>query len=385
MIYLDNAATSYPKPRAVTEECVRCMRDYGGNPGRGSHPLSLRAAEKIYECREEIAHLFASPFPENVSFTMNATMALNTVIKGVLKKGDHVLISDMEHNAVLRPIYKLAHEGYITYSVFPTFVNDPNRTSGKILAAITALLRHETRLLVASHASNICSATLPLEEIGKLCHRHGIFFCVDAAQSAGHLPIDVGAMHIDALCFPSHKGLLGPQGAGGILWGENTFANTLVEGGGGYHSFDPEMPLELPERFEAGTLPTPSIAGLCEGIRTLRLLGIEKMHERVTYLNSRLSSHLSALPGITLHAKHHVGEVLLFSADAFPADTIGKELSDLGFCVRTGYHCAPLAHTTLSTPKGGCVRVSPSFYTEVEEIDEFANVLEDILRNADKK
>lgn len=385
MIYLDNAATSYPKPRAVTEEVLSCMRDYGGNPGRGSHPLSLRAAEKVYECREEIARLFSSPYPENVCFSMNATMALNTVIKGVLKKGDHVLISDMEHNAVFRPIYKLAREGIITYTIFPTFANDTARTEGRILASISAHIRRETRMLVASHASNICSATLPIEAIGKLCRRHGIFFCVDAAQSAGHLPINVTDMRIDALCFPSHKGLLGPAGAGGVLWGEEPVAKTLIEGGSGYHSFDPEMPTESPERYEAGTLPTPSIAGLCEGIRILNLQGIEKMHDYVSSLTQRLSEHLSTLSSVTVHAKHHTGEVLLFSSDHVSADTLGNELSKRGFCVRTGYHCAPLAHTSLGTPEGGGVRVSPSFYTEIEQIDEFANATEDILKNFKKK
>lgn len=380
MIYLDNAATSYPKPRAVTEEVLSCMKDYGGNPGRGSHTLALRAAEKVYECREEVARLFSSPTPESVCFSMNATMALNTVIKGVLKKGDHVLISDMEHNAVFRPIYKLFCEGRISYTVFPTYTADPDRTEGKILAAISACIRKETRMLVISHASNICSASLPLEAIGNLCRRHGIYFCVDAAQSAGHLPINVPKMKIDALCFPSHKGLLGPAGAGGIVWGSSPIAKTLIEGGSGYHSFDPEMPEELPERYEAGTLPTPCIAGLCEGIRILNLQGVEKMHDYVTSLNRRLGTQLSAIPKVTVHAKHHIGEVLLFSAERVLADALGTELSKRGFCVRTGYHCAPLAHMTLGTPEGGAVRVSPSFYTEKEEIDAFCNATEDILK-----
>ncbi len=380
MIYLDNAATSYPKPRAVIEECVASMRDYGGNPGRGSHPLSLRAAEKIYECREEVARLFSSPRPENVSFTMNATMALNTVIKGVLKSGDHVLISDMEHNAVFRPIHALASLGKITYSIYPTFVLSPERRDEEILRAIKSRIRRETRLLIASHASNICSATLPIAKIGALCRERGILFCVDAAQSAGHLPIDVSSMQIDALCFPSHKGLLGPQGAGGIVWGDGIDARTLIEGGSGYDSFNPEMPPEAPERYEAGTLPTPSIAGLCEGIRTLQLQGVEKMHEHVTALCTRLSAHLSAFPTVTVHVRHHTGELLLFSVRHLSSDTVAGELAKKGICVRSGYHCAPMAHTALKTPVGGAVRVSPSFYTDEEEIDEFASVLEDVLK-----
>lgn len=380
MVYLDNAATSFPKPYAVTREIEECLRHYCGNPGRGSHVLALRASEKIYECREALAALFGSHHPERLSFAFNATTALNTVIKGVLREGDHVLFSDVEHNAVRRPVHKLAAEGRISYDVFPTLAAKENAAMEELLAGIEACIRPNTRLLIAAHASNICSLTLPLSEIGALCHRHGILFCVDAAQSAGHLPIDVEGMQIDALCFPSHKGLLGPQGCGGVLWGENITAETLVEGGSGFHSLDPYMPEEPPERYEAGTLPTPAIAGLLEGVRTVQRLGIDRIHARIRAKNARLQAHLEALHGITVHARHHTGAVLLFSASPLSSDALGRALNARGFCVRAGYHCAPLAHATLATPEGGAVRVSPSLYTTNEEIDRFANAVEDILQ-----
>ena len=176
MIYLDNAATSFPKPRRVAEEQLRCMQVYGGNPGRGSHALALAAAEKIYECREELASFFGCPNPENVIFTMNTTMALNTAIKGLLHNGDHVLISDMEHNAVFRPIYKLARDGGITYDMFETFPTNSARTAQMICASILQKLRPNTRMLICAHASNICSATLPLAQIGALCRKKA--FCL---------------------------------------------------------------------------------------------------------------------------------------------------------------------------------------------------------------
>ncbi|MBQ7335146.1 MAG: aminotransferase class V-fold PLP-dependent enzyme, partial [Clostridia bacterium] len=246
MIYLDNAATSFPKPWRVTEEQARCMKFYCGNPGRGSHTLAMRAAEKIYECREEAATLFGSPHPENLIFTMNTTLALNTAIKGLLHDGDHVLISDMEHNAVFRPIYKLARERRITYDIFPTYPTAPTRSATQICEGISKRIRPNTRMLICAHASNICSAVLPLEEIGALCRRKKILFVVDAAQSAGHLSIDMERMQIDALCVPGHKGLLGPQGTGILLLGNGIVADTLAEGGSGFNSLDGNMPEEAP-------------------------------------------------------------------------------------------------------------------------------------------
>lgn len=379
MIYLDNAATSFPKPRRVVEEQLRCMQSYCGNPGRGSHSLALAAAEKIYECREELASFFGSANPENVIFTMNTTMALNTAIKGLLRSGDHVLLSDMEHNAVFRPIYKLASEGGITYDVFETFPTNPTRTSEMICASILEKLRSNTRMLICAHASNICSATLPLREIGTLCRKKGILFVVDAAQSAGHLPINIAEMQIDALCSPGHKGLWGPQGCGILVLGDGIVADTLIEGGSGYNSLAGNMPKEAPERYEAGTLPTPAIAGLLEGIREIKRLGLAHIHSHECALMTRLCERLLSMPKATLYAPHHKGSVLLFSLQDLSADRVGAFLNERGFCVRTGFHCAALAHATLGTPPSGAIRVSPSLFNTVAQIDAFADAVKDLL------
>ena len=381
MIYLDNAATSFPKPFGVTEEQARCMRQYCGNPGRGSHALALAASEKIYECRSAVAELFGFDHPENVMFTMNTTIALNTVIKGLLHYGDHVLLSDMEHNATFRPIYKLAREGYISYDIFSTFPNDPKTTPVDICRAIEHKIKPCTSMLICAHASNICSAVLPIAEIGALCRRYGILFVVDAAQSAGHIPIDVERMQIDALCAPGHKGLLGPQGSGFFLLREGLSADTLTEGGSGYNSLDGNMPKESPERYEAGTLPTPAIAGLCEGIRAVRRYGVENIGRHERDLNAFLQAHLSKLPRVKVYAPHHIGSVLLFNIEGISADVVGQALDKRGICVRCGYHCSALGHATLGTPAGGAVRVSPGIFTTRAEMQALLGAVEELCKN----
>lgn len=380
MIYLDNAATSFPKPRGVTEEQARCMRTYCGNAGRGSHRLAMRSAQKIYECRCEAAELFGSDAPERVIFTPNTTASLNIAIKGLLRTGDHVLISDMEHNAVFRPIYKLAREGKVSYDIFPTATNDPFRTDGEICAAIERLIKPNTRMLVCAHASNICSAVLPIGAIGALCKRHGILFVVDAAQSAGHIPIDVGESSISALCVPGHKGLLGPQGSGLLLLGDGIYADTLIEGGSGYHSLEGGMPEEAPERYEAGTLPTPAIAGLCKGIRAVRRMGVEEIGAHERRMSLYLQERLIDFPRVTVYTPHHVGSVLLFNVEGMAADEVGEHLNQRGICVRAGYHCAALAHATLGTPAGGAVRVSTGYSTTEKHMDALLRAMGDLCR-----
>ena len=382
MIYLDNAATSFPKPRSVTEEQARCMRLYCGNPGRGSHALAMAAAERIYECRCAVAELFGSERPENVAFSMNTTTALNTVIKGLLRAGDHVLLSDMEHNAVFRPIYKMAREGIVSYDVFPTFPNDPKAAPSDICRAIEGLIKPQTRMLICAHASNICSAVLPLAEIGALCQRRGILFVVDAAQSAGHIPIEVERMQIDALCAPGHKGLLGPQGVGFFLLRSGLVADTLTEGGSGYHSLNGNMPQEAPERYEAGTLPTPAIAGLCEGIRAVRRYGVEEIGRHERELNAYLQELLSVLPRVRIYTPHLIGSVLLFNIEGIPADLVGDALDRQGICVRCGYHCTALGHTTLGTAAGGAVRVSPGIFTARAEMRALAEAVATLCKQS---
>ncbi|MBQ8432353.1 MAG: aminotransferase class V-fold PLP-dependent enzyme [Clostridia bacterium] len=380
MIYLDNAATSFPKPARVSDEMLRCMRQYCGNPGRGSHALAMEAAERIYACREEAAAFFGVSSPENVIFTPNTTVALNMAVKGLLRQGDHVLLSDMEHNAVYRPVQKLKNQGRITFDVFPSLVTHPEATVADLCMGIAKCLRPNTRMLICTHASNICSWKAPLRELGAFCRRHGLLFVVDAAQSAGHEVIDMKEMAIDALCVPGHKGLLGPQGSGMLLLGDGIMADTLLEGGSGYNSLDAEMPLEAPERYEAGTLATPAIVGLCEGIREVKRLGVASIARHIAGLNARLQNHLRHLPGVRIYAPQHSGAVLLFGVEGISADGVGDWLNRCGFCVRAGYHCSALGHTTLNTPPGGAVRVSPGIYNTKEQMDHFASAVEELLK-----
>ncbi len=373
--YLDNAATTFPKPQGVYDEVYRCMTRYCGNPGRGSHSLSLLAARKIFECRSLIADMFGVGDIERIVFTMNTTYALNTVIKGLLNQGDHVIISDMEHNAVLRPIWKLADEGVIEYDVFSTMVKDARRSPTLICAKIASLLRPNTKMVICSHASNICSAVLTIAQIGAFCQRHSLLFVVDAAQSAGHYPISVDKMGISALCMPSHKGLYGPQGGGIIALGENIMLDTLIEGGNGINSLDAAMPDFSPERYEAGTLPTPIIAGLCEGLRAVNERGIKAISEHEASLFISAREALCNIPRISLYGADHVGSTLLFSMSGMSSEQLASRLDSFGICSRGGFHCSALGHKTLGTPEDGAVRISFGIFNHHRDIDSLAKAL----------
>ena len=386
MIYLDTAATTCPKPASVSAEVARCIRSYCGNPGRGSHALSRSAAEKIYECREEAASFFGLDAPENVIFTVNTTAALNMAIKGLLHHGDHVLISDMEHNAVLRPIAELARRGEITYDVFPTFSGEDRvPAADEICCAISQRIRPQTRAVICTHASNICSASLPIAEIGALCHDHGLYLIVDGAQSAGILPIDMQSMHVDVLCVPGHKALYGIPGSGMLLLSPGLRLTTLIEGGNGVNSLDDGMPDIAPERYESGTLPTPAIAGLCEGIRFVRRIGRQAMEEHERALGRRMIEMLANTQGVKVYAPQFVGSTVLFTVDEMPSDAVGRALDARGFCVRCGFHCAALGHRTLGTPQSGAVRASFGIFNRFGQIERFYRALQEIRHDASAK
>lgn len=372
IVYLDNAATTFPKPRAVLSETARCLRYYCGNPGRSSHPLARAAAGKIYECRERIADFFASDAPERVIFTMNATEALNAAIKGILRRSDHVLISDMEHNAVFRPIEKLAHEKFITYDTFATVKDGAPLSDEEIIKSIRRLIRpSRTRMLICSHVPNICSAERPIAKIGELCRRMNITFVLDGAQSAGHLPIDIKKQNIDILCAPAHKGLFGIQGCGFMIMGEGISPISLIEGGNGVDSLEWKMPELPPESLEAGTLPTPSIVALSEGIRFLSAFKSEDIiaHERALFVKARNSILNCGELKATVYLPECEGSVLLFNLGGIPSETVGRYLGNKGICVRSGYHCSALGHKALGTLESGAVRVSFSVFNTYRDVD----------------
>lgn len=380
MIYLDNAATTFPKPDEVAQRVGISLKELGGNPGRGSHHMALAAAEEVYRCRREAAALLGSSHPERVVFTMNATQALNVAIKGLVHPGDHVLCSDMEHNAVWRPLCRLAEAGIIQFDVFDTYPDAPIRTEDMILSSITSRLTPKTSLIVCAHASNICSATLPLEAIGRLCRQRGIRLVVDASQSAGALPIDMERMGIDALCLPGHKGLYGPQGCGLMLLGEGVEPAPLLEGGNGVDSLRGDMGDSLPERYEAGTLPTPAIAGLRAGMTFVRQTGTETILRQEVALCEQAKEGLRSIPGISVYAPQQRGGILLFSVNGHSSEEVGTYLDSQGICVRPGFHCAALGHRTLGTPTGGAVRASFGYFNTEREVEALVRAMRGMAR-----
>lgn len=380
-IYLDNAATSFPKPPAVINAVSRVMRESCGNPGRGSHRLARAASDILYGCRETIADLIGLSDPTRVIFTPNTTSALNLAIKGLVHPGDHVLISDLEHNSVWRPVVSLSKNHGVSYDVFKSAaLASPHRIESELLSRMNP----KTRGIICTHASNICSMTLPLYEIGAFCKRHRLFFIVDSAQSIGHLPIDMNKMQITALCAPGHKGLYGPQGSGFLALSDSLseaeLPVPLMEGGSGYQSLLAAMPDLPPERYEAGTAATPAIAGLSAGIDFVRKVGLPEIKEHEASLFRLAREYLSNMRGVRIYAPEYEGSVLSFSVKGRPAEEIADLLDRDGICVRAGFHCAALAHKTLGTPEeSGTVRLGFGYGNTAEEIHFFASRLNRLL------
>ena len=379
-VYLDNAATGFPKPKSVIREVGNCVTSYCGNPGRSAHALAMASANKIYECRNALSVFLGAGAPERIAFTLNTTYAINLFIKGFLKRGDHVIISDLEHNSVWRPIYKLHADGIIDYDIFRSMCGDERANSTRICAGIARLIRPNTKLVICVHSSNICSYSLPIKEIGAFCRRHNIAFAVDAAQSAGHLPIDMADMNIDALFVPGHKGLYGLQGVGALAFSDRVNIDTLVEGGNGLSSLEGEMSADFPERFEAGTLPTPSVVGLLEGIKTVSSLGLEKISEHEKALFRYARTELAQFSDITVHAPTYEGAVLLFSHKSIPSEKLASLLADRKLCLRGGFHCSALGHKTLGTSENGAVRASFGIFNSSHDIDRLTNALAEICK-----
>lgn len=369
MIYLDNAATTYPKPQAVYQAADECFRYHCGNPGRGSHKLALEASEIIYECREALGELFNAK-SENVVFTMNTTYALNIAIRAYVKSGMHVIISDIEHNSVYRPIAELARENTITYDIFKS-----GGSLRDVLLSIGGLIRPNTGLVVCAHSSNISNIKLPIREIGKLCEARGIKFIVDGAQSAGIYPIDMAADRISALCIPGHKGLYGMQGSGAVIFREDDEKALVFEGGNGINSLEPYMPDYLPERYEVGTLPTPSIAALYEGVKAVMREKPSNIALHESYLGWALTERLMNDRDITVYAPEFHGGIVLFNVSGMSSSKVCEALSKDEICVRSGFHCSPLCHRKLKTGDGGAVRVSLGMYNTVKDVLQLADAV----------
>ena len=392
MIYLDNAATSLQKPKEVEEAMIHALHTMG-NPGRGAHDATLQAGRCVYQVREQLAQLFHAESADRIAFTSNATEALNTAIQGLFQKGDHVITTVCEHNSVLRPLYRLQEQG-VEVSFLPA-----NEQGILDYEKLSSLIKENTKAIIVTHASNLTGNITDLEclkkeilqvkmrreEMNKTVstgRSRELLFVVDGSQTAGILPVDVQKMGIDVFCFTGHKGLMGPQGTGGLYVRSGIKINPLKVGGSGIHSFDHEHPSAMPEHLEAGTLNVHGIAGLGGALHYLSEIGTEAIIQREQSLIKRLEDQIRNLPGIHLYGNpdpsKRVGILSFNMGDedsAYVADWLFEEHE---IAVRAGAHCAPLMHETLGTAKQGAVRISVSHKNTEEEIDATAKALNEL-------
>ena len=380
MIYLDNAATSWPKPPEVLKAMVDVLEHAGGNPGRSGHRLSVEAARVMYDAREDIARFFNIDDPTRVIFTSNGTQAINTVLKGLLKPGDRVVASSMEHNAVMRPLRSLESRGLIV-DVIPC-ASDGSLDINDIATAVDST----TRLVVINHASNVAGTILPIADFASITRRAGALLLVDAAQTAGVLSIDMKALGIDFLAFTGHKGLQGPPGIGGLVIGDHVDTQQiepLMRGGTGSQSELEEQPEYLPDKFESGTPNIVGIAGLSAGISWVMGRGIEKIRAQEKELTGTLIDGLSGIASIKVHGTHNPEKtvaIVSFTVKDKHVSEIGLKL-DEDYCIltRVGLHCAPAAHKTIGTFPEGTVRLAPGVFTTVDDIKEAMRAIEKVV------
>ena len=367
MIYLDNAATSFWKPESVIRAVGVAMR-HSGNAGRGTHGASLDASRIIYEAREKISDFFGLGIPTQTAFAANATEALNTAVKGVLKPGDRVVTTVLEHNSVLRPLYEMQAKGVELLIAGADQNGRPDTEQLKEMAAGKA------RMVICTHASNLTGNLVDIADIGAFCKREGILFVVDAAQTAGVFPIDMRQMGIDILCFTGHKGLLGPQGTGGICIRENVTVEPLKTGGSGIRTYEKKHPHDMPTALEAGTLNLHGIAGLSAAIDYLNETGIDRIRAGERMLMTRFYEGVKDIPGVKVYGDFESNEraaIVSLNIRDYDSAEISDALSEeYGIATRPGAHCAPLMHEALGTVEQGAVRFSFSYANTTEEIDQ---------------
>lgn len=368
MIYWDNAATTWPKPSTVRVASCKAAELYGANPGRAGHKMSLQTAEQVYACRQAVADLFGLDDPSGAIFTGNCTASINMVICGLLKDGGRALTTDLEHNAVMRP---LAHIG--RYDIVPWCADEE-----VLLDRFRRAIRPDTRLLVCTHASNVFGVTLPIRKLGELAHRYGLLFCVDAAQTAGVMSIDMERDNIDYLCVAPHKGLYAPMGTGLLLCREKTLIPSWVRGGTGSYSLLLDQPAELPDRLESGTPNVPGICGIRAGVEFVLGKGQAAVYEHEIRCLQQVYDGLVHHPGIRLYSpRPQVGRtapVLPINVGSQSSERVAADLDAAGIAVRAGLHCAPAAHRRFGTLEQGVVRLSPSAFSTAAEADYICKV-----------
>ena len=376
MIYLDNSATTYPKPLKVRQAVASAMQT-AANPGRSGHALALMSSEQIFKTRKTAADFFNFSKEENVIFTLNCTMSINMVLKGILKNGDHVVVSSLEHNAVMRPLEKLTQKG-VSYTVAEVFPCDNDKTVNSFRQAING----KTKMIICTHASNVWGIKLPIERISALAHEYGVLFAVDTAQSAGIVPIDLNNSHIDFLCTAGHKGLYGPMGTGILIISGNAIPDTIIEGGTGTNSISFQQPDELPERFESGTPNYSGIVGLRAGIDFVNSQKIQNISKHEFTLIKHLYKELSKMPKVKLYmpepSEEYFVPILSFNVDGMDSENVSAFLNKKGIAVRAGLQCSPMAHKMTGTLETGAVRISPSIFTKSSDIDYLVSVIKKI-------
>ena len=373
MIYFDNGATSYPKPPSVLRKTFDALKFYSFNSGRGGYSKSLEAAERIYSVRSEIGDMFAFD-SENIIFTKNCSEALNMAIKGSVKKGDHVIISSLEHNSVFRVVHSLFLDDIIDYDI-AAFSFDDDETLGNF----EKLIKNNTSTVICTHSSNVFGVSFPIKRIGEMCKSRGIRFIVDGAQGAGVADINANRDNIDILCCAGHKCLMGPMGTGFMAVREGVNLKPLFEGGTGSNSLSPIQPDFTPDRYEVGTLNNPGIIGLGEGIRFINSIGIDKVYSHELSLCSLLYNELSKLDYIELYAPepkmNKSMPIISFNLKDYSSEKTALLLAEKNICTRAGFHCSSLAHRYFKTLDRGTVRISVGLFNNENDCYRFMNVL----------
>jgi cysteine desulfurase family protein len=378
MIYFDNAATTYPKPEVVYQAVNKCMREYCANPGRSGHKLSMEAGRVVLEARELLAELFGTKRSDNIIFGLNATDALNTAIKGLANKGDHIITTSMEHNSVLRPLKQLESQEIETTIVQCSETGELN------VAELEANIKSNTKMIITTHASNVTGTVMPIKEIGEIARRRKLLYIIDTAQTAGTYKLNVSDLNVDVLTFTGHKGLMGPQGVGGFYIREGIALRQMREGGTGSMSDSLIQPEILPDKFESGTPNTPGIAGLAAGLKFIKEIGIEQIRKHEEEITSYFLKQLSEIDDIIVYGPQNV----LKQAPVVALNIKTKTSAEVSFILdnqfdiatRPGLHCAPLAHQTIGTKGQGAVRFSFGYFNTIDEIDEAICALKAIAK-----
>lgn len=378
-IYLDNSATTFPKPDAVSQAVENFIQNGGGSPGRGSHRKAREADEIVLQARKSLAHLFSVSNPSRITFSSNCTESLNLAIKGIVQPGQHVIVTDLEHNAVSRPLWALKERSGVQISVVETAANGILEPS-----AIERAIQSNTVLICCVHANNVMGTILPIVEIAQIAQERHVYFLVDAAQSGGVLPLEVEEMGVDLLAFTGHKGLFGPQGTGGLYIKEGVNVQPLKEGGTGIRSESLEQPVLTPEGYEAGTLNAPGLAGLKEGVDFVLKEGANKIRSHEAFLNSQFTQYLRSIDGVQIYGPDDPErKVAITSINLQGLDAVHVgELLDrkFGIMVRTGLQCSALTHQKLKTDRRGVVRFSFGYFNTLDDVSYTADAIRQIAK-----